>query len=92
MLLAKIMDKKSEDALSLINSAMALKYQTRDIEAMKEVAIANKEHKLVKFEKCKQQFDKELLEDNILKNHITNLYNSLLEDNLKRIIMPYSEV
>ena len=92
MLMAKIMNDKSEDALSLVNSKIALKYQSRDIEAMKEVAIANKEHKLMKFERCKIQYDKELLEDPIMKNHVENLYNHLLEDNLQRIIMPYEEV
>lgn len=38
MLFSKIMNKQSDDALNLLNSAVALKYQNRDIEAMKEVA------------------------------------------------------
>lgn len=38
MLFTKIMNKQSEDALNLINSAVALKYQSRHVEAMKEVA------------------------------------------------------
>ena len=42
MLFSKIMNKNSEDALNLINSSIALKYQGRDVEAMKEVAQANK--------------------------------------------------
>lgn len=43
MLFSKIMHKQGEDALNLINSSVALKYQTRDIEAMKEVAQASKQ-------------------------------------------------
>jgi 26S proteasome regulatory subunit N6 len=86
MLMAKIMNSLNDDALSLINSSVALKLQSREVEAMKEVAIANKEHKLIKFEKCKLTYDKELLEDPILRHHIELLYNTLLEANLKKII------
>lgn len=43
MLFSKIMNKQSDDALNLMNSAVALKYQGRDVEAMKEVAQANKQ-------------------------------------------------
>ena len=34
----------------------------------------------------------ELLDDPVIKRHFTYLYNTLLEDNLKKIIEPYSEV
>ena len=44
------------------------------------------------FEKCKQVYEWELLEDQVIKRHFTYLYNTLLEDNLKKIIEPYSEV
>lgn len=43
MLFSKIMSRNSDDALNLINSAVALKYQGRDVDAMKEVAQANKQ-------------------------------------------------
>lgn len=32
------------------------------------------------------------MDDNVIKRHFTYLYNTLLEDNLKKIIEPYSEV
>jgi 26S proteasome regulatory subunit N6 len=44
------------------------------------------------FEKCKEAFQRELLENPVIKRHFNFLYNSLLEDNLKKIIEPYSEV
>ena len=44
------------------------------------------------FEKCKQVYEYELLDDSVIKRHFTYLYNTLLEDNLKKIIEPYSEV
>lgn len=92
MLFSKIMNKQSDDALNLINSAVALKYQGRDVEAMKEVALANKSKNLLGFEKCKEYYQHELLNDPVIKRHFNYLYNSLLEDNLKKIIEPYSEV
>ena len=56
MLFSKIMNRQSDDALNLINSAVALKYQGRDVEAMKEVALANKQKNLLGFEKCKEHY------------------------------------
>lgn len=32
------------------------------------------------------------MEDPVIKRHFNYLYNTLLEDNLKKIIEPYSEV
>ena len=92
MLFSKIMNRQSDDALNLINSAVALKYQGRDVDAMKEVAQANKQQNLSMFEKCKEAFSHELLDNPVIKRHFNFLYNSLLEDNLKKIIEPYSEV
>lgn len=86
MLFCKIMSKQSDDALNLINSAVALKYQGRDVDAMKEVAQANKQQNLLVFEKCKEVYKRELLEDPVIRRHFTFLYNSLLEDNLRKII------
>lgn len=49
MLFSKVMNKQSDDALNLINSALSLKYQSRSLDAMKEVALANKAHSLLQF-------------------------------------------
>ena len=32
------------------------------------------------------------MDDFVIKRHFNYLYNNLLEDNLKKIILPYSEV
>ncbi len=44
------------------------------------------------FEKCKEAFRVELTDNPVIKRHFNFLYNTLLEDNLKKIIEPYSEV
>jgi 26S proteasome regulatory subunit N6 len=76
----------------LINSAISLKYQSKDVDAMKAVAQAGKEQNLIEFENCKANFKNELTNDPVIKRHFTYLYNRLLEDNLKKILEPYSEV
>ena len=92
MLFSKVMNKQPDDCLNLINSSISLKFQGRDVEAMKAVAQAAKQQNLLMFEKCKQVYEIELLEDQVIRRHFTYLYNTLLEDNLKKIIEPYSEV
>jgi len=92
MLFSKVMAKAPDDCLNLINSSVSLKFQNRHVEAMKAVAQASKQQNLLMFEKCKQAYEEELLDDNVIKRHFTYLYNTLLEDNLKKIIEPYSEV
>ena len=92
MLFSKIMDKHSQDALQLINSSISLRFQNRHIEAMKEVANAAKNQNLLQFSRCATTYERELMDDFVIKRHFNYLYNNLLEDNLKKIILPYSEV
>jgi hypothetical protein len=40
----------------------------------------------------KEVYKQELLGDFVINRHFTLLYSSLLEDNLRKIIEPYSEV
>ena len=59
---------------------------------MKEVALANKQQNLSAFQKCATAYERELFDDMVIRRHFNFLYNNLLEDNLKKIILPYSEV
>jgi len=92
MLFSKVMNRQPDDTLNLINSSVSLKFQNRETEAMKAVAQAAKQQNLLMFEKCKQVYEYELLDDPVIRRHFSYLYNTLLEDNLKKIIEPYSEV
>ena len=92
MLLSKIMDQKPVDALSTINSQVSVKYQSVELEAMAAVARAVKEQNLKDFERAKDKYQAELQGDSILHTHIENLYHLLLENNLLKILEPYSEV
>ena len=93
MLMSKIMNKKPEEALNILNSQITLKYQGRSLECMREIAKAVKDQDLLSFEKAKLDFAEEISSDaNVLEIHVKDLYDSLLEDNLLKIIEPYSEV
>jgi 26S proteasome regulatory subunit N6 len=86
------MSKKTKDALNILNSQMSLKYQGHHLEAMRAIAVAVNEQNLLAFEKAKQDYQEEIGGDLILMSHTNNLYQSLLEDNLCKILEPYSEV
>eukprot|EP01132_Coremiostelium_polycephalum_P008377 gene8377-10291_t len=92
MLLCKIMTSHTDDVYSLINGKIGLKYQGKEIEAMKSIAKAHSERSLQLFENSLLEFKTELTLDPIIHNHLSELYNNLLEQNLCRIIEPFSRV
>ncbi|EST05508.1 Proteasome component (PCI) domain protein [Kalmanozyma brasiliensis GHG001] len=92
MLLCKIMLNLSEDVNSIIAGKHATKYAGRDVEAMKAVAKAHEDRSLEGFEQALRTYKDELSNDPIVKNHLSALYDTLLEQNLLRVIEPYSRV
>jgi len=92
MLLCKIMTNNPEDVHGIIGGKNALRYAGKDIEAMRAVANAHKGRSLQDFETAKGKFKVELTNDPIIHTHLTELYDTLLEQNLSRIIEPYSVV
>lgn len=92
MLLCKIMLNLSDDVNSIISGKHALKYAGKDVEAMKAVAKAHEDRSLEGFEQALRTYKDELSNDPIVKNHLSALYDTLLEQNLLRVIEPYSRV
>jgi len=92
MLLSKIMLNCPEEVQSIVSGKLALKYTGRDVDAMKMIAQASHKRSLADFEAAKTQFRVELLEDPIVEAHLSSLNDNLLEQNLCRIIEPYSRV
>jgi 26S proteasome regulatory subunit N6 len=92
MLLSKIMMNNTEDVYGIISGKLALPYAGKDIEAMKEIANAYKERSLKKFEDTKKKFREELTNDAIINAHLSELYDTLIEQNLCKIIEPFSVV
>jgi len=92
MLLCKIMTNHPEDVDAIISGKMALRYAGRDIDAMRAVANAHRNRSLQEFEEAKLKFKTELTNDTIIHSHLTELYETLLEQNLCRLIEPFSIV
>lgn len=92
MLLSKIMLRAPEDVQTIMSGKLAVKYAGRDLDAMKAVAEASHKRSLADFETAVKQYRQELKEDVIVRAHLDSLYDTMLEQNLCRIVEPYSRV
>ena len=92
MLLCKIMIGLSDDVNQIVSGKLAIAYSGRDIDAMKAVAQASHKRSLADFQQAVRDYRVELEEDVIVKAHLGTLYDTMLEQNLCRIIEPYSRV
>ncbi len=90
MLLCKIMVNATEDIAQILTHKAAVRYSGRDIDAMRAVAAAYKERSLKSFTEVQQTFHAEIAGDAVVSAHLSELYGELLQQNLLRIIEPYS--
>jgi len=91
MLLSKIMLNLPEEVTQLLSGKLALKYG-KDVTAMKAVADAAHKRSLADFQKALNVYKSELGDDPVVKTHFTTLMDKMMEQNLCRIIEPYSKV
>ncbi|TWW82146.1 26S proteasome non-ATPase regulatory subunit 11B 26S proteasome regulatory subunit RPN6-B [Takifugu flavidus] len=100
MLLCKIVLNLPEEVQTLISGKLGLRYAGRQArikhfqptDAMKCVAQARKNRSLADFEKALTEYRAELQDDPIINTHLAKLYDNLLEQNLIRVIEPFSRV
>jgi len=93
LLLCKIMLNLPEDVNSLLSIKLAIRYaQLREIESMRAIARAHQGRNLADFEKALKDYKEELSSDPTIRSHLAALYDTLLEQNLLRIVEPYSKV
>ena len=93
MLLCKVMLNLPEDVTAVLSLKAALKYsQLREIECMRVIASAHKNRALADFEQALRDYNEELATDPTIRGHLATLYDTLLEQNLLRIVEPYSVV
>lgn len=89
LLLSKIMLNLSDDVESLLTNKLVLKYAGRDIDAMKAIAVAYSHRSLKEFEEALEVYGKELSSDPFIRSHFSDLYDTLLEQNLVKVIEPF---
>ncbi|KAH3761019.1 26S proteasome non-ATPase regulatory subunit 11 [Pelomyxa schiedti] len=91
MLLCKVMTASLEDVHGIINSKSAQAFLGHPVvNAMQTIAKARAERKLHDFTAARATFKRELDDDPIVCPHLDELYKRLLEQNLCRIIEPFS--
>lgn len=64
----------------------------RDLEALRLLAVCHKQRSLKMFEEVLQSHERELQGDLVLQHHIGELYETLLEQNLNKILQAFSRV
>ncbi|KFY40514.1 hypothetical protein V495_05387 [Pseudogymnoascus sp. VKM F-4514 (FW-929)] len=92
MLLCKIMLNLNDDIAQLMTSKQAVKYAGKNLEAMKAVARAHANRSLEEYEGALGDYKYELGSDTFIRNHLRRLYDSMLEQNLIKVIEPFSRV
>lgn len=92
MLLSKIMLHEASDVPAICIAKNTLNYSGIDVEAMKSVAEASKRRSLAYFQEALKKYEQQLVGDPIIRSHLNTLYDDMLEQNLCRIIEPYSRV
>jgi 26S proteasome regulatory subunit N6 len=92
MLLCKIMLNLKDDVDALMTSKHALKYAGKNLDAMKAVARAHSNRSLEEYEQALHNYRRELGSDRFIASHLRRLYDSMLEQNLIKVIEPFSRV
>lgn len=92
MLLAKIMLNQPEEVHKITLGKLALNYAGKDIDALKAIADASHKRSLNDFQLALEKYKTELVDDPIIRAHFNTLYDNMLQQNLCRIIEPFSTV
>ena len=92
MLLCKVMLNAPEEVAPLVASKGGLAYAGPDLDAMSAVAAASAARSLAQLQDALQRYAPQLGADPIVAAHLEQLYETLLERNLGRIIEPFSRV
>ncbi len=94
MLLSKIMAEEPKDVEQIVGSKLvALEYAGKETtEALLAIAKAQKTRSIESFENIVQKYQHDLSTDSVLVYHIRLLNERLVEQNLLRVVEPYSKV
>ncbi|KAG2431646.1 hypothetical protein HYH02_013223 [Chlamydomonas schloesseri] len=92
MLLAKVMLDQADDVPGIISSKAGLKYTGPEVEAMRAVAAAYHDRSLQAFQDTLAAHSAQLVDDLVVGAHLAALYDTLMQQNLVRLIEPFSRV
>ena len=92
MILSKIVGDRLDEVNNVVLSKQGKDYYGKEVEALRSIESAVREKSLTLLKENIEKNKEFFTSDPILKYHINNLQNDLLEKNLTKIIMPYSVV
>mmetsp|Transcript_35607 Transcript_35607/g.59016 ORF Transcript_35607/g.59016 Transcript_35607/m.59016 type:complete len:417 (-) Transcript_35607:255-1505(-) len=92
MLLCKIMMNAPEDVTAIINGKPGIRHTGPALEAMRAVASAHQQRSLHDFQAALDHHQSQLRADPVVSRHLSSLYDLLMQENIRRIIEPYSIV
>ncbi len=84
--------KRPDEVNNILSGKLALKYAGQEVESMKAIGVASQKRSLADFQKALETYKSELIDDAFVRSHLNALYDNLLEQNLCRIIEPFSKV
>ena len=92
MLMCKVMSGQADEVANLVAAKGGIKHQGAELDAMKAVASAYGARSLKDLQLVLASHEKELQDDPIIAAHLGALRDSLMEQNLLRVIEPFSRV
>ncbi|GBG33645.1 26S proteasome non-ATPase regulatory subunit 11-like [Hondaea fermentalgiana] len=92
MLLCKIMHGQGDEVPTILNQKKTMPYTGEDIEAMRAIARAYKARSLHEFDAVLKKYSAQIDHDALVQRHLQDLQANLLEQNLVRLIEPFSRV
>lgn len=92
MLMCKVMSGQADEVANLVAAKGGIKHQGPELDAMKAVASAYGARSLKDLQLVLASHEKELQDDPIIAAHLGALRDSLMEQNLLRVIEPFSRV
>ena len=92
MLLCKVMLNQGDDVQTLMGGKQAQRYAGKNLDAMKAIAKAHNDRSLEEYEQALAKYRFELGSDRFIASHLRRLYDSMLEQNLIKVIEPFSRV
>ncbi len=92
MCLAKVLNDTPKEVFTLLNSKIGLKHSGPGLEALHAIAVAVRDRSLEGFEAAVAAHAPELKTDDLISHHLDKLYERMFENNLIKIITPFSSV
>lgn len=87
-----MMVNKTDEVRQLLRGKFSLIYTDEDIKLITSMAEANDKKSLKDFQRILEENEALVKKDPIIESHINNLYENLLQQNLMKIVVPYSRV